>query len=876
MSLPEHPSLSALEDASLEPRKIGGKAATLGALLRRGVAMPVTWVLDAAPFRDVVETELPSEHEPRALLKLKKPLARLERAAQARQRLLEAPGNEALDHALEALWRRLEPVAPWGLAVRASPSLDDDSEAAMAGLTGAVLGVRGGPALAQAVRQLWALAFSPRALVYLAQRKVRDIAMAVVFQPVVMADVAGVLATRPPASPLSPRERQGERLVNAWWGLAPWVEGGDAALDVVRMSSEGDVIEQRLATKPLRLAISHEGTVWNSVPAGDQHQPCLDERRRRALAALAGRLDALDEVEGGYEATFAFVGDRLLLLQAQRGSGLGYPEGGGADTVWSRTTVTESLSGVVSPLTLSLSEPFVEESFRHTFERLGCSVPDDRLIASVHGRAYLNLSALLRMAVQLPGLDEHSVVQLAGVEASEALERQLGEVSRRGFYTRLPLTAARQIAEQGAIGTLVEQAEVVAAESERAVEEIDLAILPDDSLVVRLRELRELLGRATTTLATATTAYVTSHLALKTAIARSAPASADRLAALLAAGVVGLEATRPALALAQLAAIARDEPAARDAILASTDAPLPPGPTRAALARFLADHGHLARLASELMHPRWREDVAPVRAMLAALVRGGRSGEVATAAVRARADRERAAFEAHVSLLDRLLVRGLVERCRSLIEVRERARGRFLRTLALWRKAAVEIDRRLRRVDPSLAPDAVFFCSVDELLAALATGRPRVAHLVQPRRVERERDLALADPPTTFVGSPPSFLLPPPGGAVLRGVAASAGVVTGRARVIRDLTRDGAALEAGEILVVKSADLGLSPLFLVAAGVVSQQGGRLTQGAVIARELGLPAVAAASGATRTIRTGDRIRIDGDEGTVELLDAADAS
>ncbi|RYE94980.1 MAG: phosphoenolpyruvate synthase, partial [Myxococcales bacterium] len=541
MSLPEHPSLSALEDAPLEPRKIGGKAAALGTLLRRGVAMPVTWVLDTAPFRDVVETELPSEHEPRALLKLKKPLARLERAAQARQRLLEAPPNEALEQALAALWRRLEPVAPWGLAVRASPSVDDDSEASMAGLTGAVLGVRGGPALAAAVRQLWALAFSPRALVYLAQRKVRDLAMAVVFQPVVIADVSGVLATRPPTGPLAPRERQGERLVNAWWGLAPWVEGGDAALDVVRLSANGDVIEQRLADKPLRLVVSSEGTSWGEVAPELRQRSCLDGTRRRSLAALAHRLDALDEGGDGYEAAFAFVGDRLLLLQAQRGRGVGFPEGGGEQTVWSRTTVTESLSGVVSPLTLSLSEPFVEESFRHTFERLGSSVPDDRLIASVHGRAYLNLSALLRMAVQLPGLDAHAVVQLAGVEATEALERQLHDVSRRGFYTRLPLTAARQIAEQGAIGTLVEQAEALAVDAERAVEEIDLVILPDDALVIRLRELRELLGRATTVLATVTTAYVTSHLALSATIGRSAPVGADRLAAVLSAGVIGLE-----------------------------------------------------------------------------------------------------------------------------------------------------------------------------------------------------------------------------------------------------------------------------------------------------------------------------------------------
>jgi pyruvate,water dikinase len=145
-----------------------------------------------------------------------------------------------------------------------------------------------------------------------------------------------------------------------------------------------------------------------------------------------------------------------------------------------------------------------------------------------------------------------------------------------------------------------------------------------------------------------------------------------------------------------------------------------------------------------------------------------------------------------------------------------------------------------------------------------------VAHLSKPRRLERARDLNMPDPPTTFIGAPPAFLLPPPGGPVLRGVAASSGVITGRARVLRDVARDGAQVQAGEILVVKSADLGLSPLFLVAGGLVTQQGGRLTQGSVVARELGLPAVAGVPSATRALRTGDLLRIDGDKGTVERL------
>jgi pyruvate,water dikinase len=888
---PDFPSLKPLEESSDAPRKVGTKAVSLARLRARGLALPTTWVLDAAPFRQLIEDHLPKDHSPRALLRLQKPLARAERAGRAREALLASPLPAALDEALGQLWEALAPAAPWGLAVRASPSCEDDSEAFMAGLTGSILGLRGGAQLGQAIKELWSLAFLPGALSYLGDRRMRDLTMGVLIQPVIAAGVSGVLTTRPPASALSSSWREGERLINACWGLGPVVSGGDAAVDVLRVTPEGEVVAAFLAAKTTRLVVRGDGVVSEPVEPENQGILCLSPAQLRALSALTARLEeepslpeppegkpgkpnkALAPVRAAHELTFAFVGDEPVVLQAQLALGRGYPEGGDEQTVWSRATVTESLAGVVSPLTWSLAAPHVEESFRRTFRRLGCSVPSDEpMLAGVHGRAYLNLSALMRMAVQLPGLDPRAVVQLSGVEGIELLERQVEGVSRRAFYSKLPLTAARQLAEQGAIGVLVEEMEAIAGDASRTLDDLDLAILPDDGLPPTLRDLRDLLGRSIATLTTTTTAYVTSHLALKMAIGRTFPVNADRLAQTVTAGVPTLEATRVAIALGQVAQVARDEAAAleilRTGALSLDD--LPRGPTRASLTRFLQDHGHHAQQAAELLNPRWSEDPAPLLSMLAAIVKTSRDGGRILAEVRGRADRERALLERKMPLVERLMVRGLVERVRRLTDLRERSRGWFLRVTAMCRRAMLEVDRRLRRVNPSLAPDAVFSCSFDEIVVALGSGRPDVAHLVAARRFERARDLARPDPPTTFIGAPPAVLLPPAGESVLRGVSASGGVVTGRVRVLRDVQREAGQIEPGEILVVKSADLGLTPLFLIAGGLISQQGGRLTQGSVVARELGLPAVAHVSGATRVLRTGDRVRLDGDDGVVERL------
>jgi pyruvate,water dikinase len=104
---------------------------------------------------------------------------------------------------------------------------------------------------------------------------------------------------------------------------------------------------------------------------------------------------------------------------------------------------------------------------------------------------------------------------------------------------------------------------------------------------------------------------------------------------------------------------------------------------------------------------------------------------------------------------------------------------------------------------------------------------------------------------------------------VLRGLPASAGVVEGRARV---LFREGEmdALLPGEILVVHTTDVGWTPLFLVAAGIVTELGGPLSHAAVVAREYGVPSVVNVVGATRAIRTGDVLRVDGDRGVVERV------
>jgi pyruvate,water dikinase len=100
----------------------------------------------------------------------------------------------------------------------------------------------------------------------------------------------------------------------------------------------------------------------------------------------------------------------------------------------------------------------------------------------------------------------------------------------------------------------------------------------------------------------------------------------------------------------------------------------------------------------------------------------------------------------------------------------------------------------------------------------------------------------------------------------LRGQSVSSGVVRGRARVVDGLDQ-ARGLEAGEILVAVSADPSWTPLFLIAAGVVLEQGGILSHPAIVAREYGLPAVVNVAHVTRRIRSGQPLLLDADRGRV---------
>ncbi len=874
-------SLESLAKKRADPRVVGGKAAGLAWLLKNDFAVPEAWVIPQESFEAAIR-ELSPGCEPRSLLRAAAGRAGYARAAEARQEILNAPLPKGLEAELADLWRRIERTCPWGLAVRSSATCEDGALVSMAGLAETRLGVRGVADLAQAVRAVWASIASGRALAYLAARGVKDVGMAVVLQRIVEARAAGVMFTR------APDRRSGsgdERIINAGFGLGSPVVDGVATPDMLRIDARGRTMEAMIAHKTRASVVTPDGLA--DIPVAAPDAPALSDARLVELAEIALRLEKLERVP--WDVEFACDDTRIWLVQARPITGRGFPEGGDETTVWSNANVGEALPGVATHLTWSIAGSFSDTGFRSAFAALGCTVPRHaHLVGNVYGRFYLNLSQFMRIAAQVPWLDPRTLVELGGGAGGDELALQVADVSRRGFYARLPLTATRLMKEQLRLDDEVAKFEAFAEKAQRIHSALDLAILPDDGLARTLRDLQGLLERTGNVMLTCASSTLGTHLALKMLLARVAPIGAERLAQGLTSGIRDLESARPAIGILRVVALARREPEARAALekesTTGMDA-IPDGPTRRALQSYFELYGDRAVREAELSTPRWREDARPVLTMVRVSLRGeARDLEAQIARAKAHADAEMAKLLPRLSLIEQTAVRHLVARAQKSARLRERMRTWVTRVLGMMREAALDADRRLLRLSPDLADDqlayakagaqvaqipSVFFFTVDELVHALKTSRTDLAPLVRARRAEFARDQARPDPPPTFTGAPPPVVLPPASGDTLRGLPASGGVVEGRARVLRGPDNMG-ELMPGEILVVHTTDVGWTPLFPLAAGVVTELGGPLSHAAVVAREFGVPSVVNVPGVTRALKTGDLLRVDGDRGVVERL------
>ncbi|HEY1966910.1 MAG TPA: PEP-utilizing enzyme [Pseudonocardia sp.] len=518
----------------------------------------------------------------------------------------------------------------------------------------------------------------------------------------------------------------------------------------------------------------------------------------------------------------------------------------GDRALWTRVNIAEACPGVPTPLTWSWFGPASDVGVSRGWVELGVLPAGrgrrqervaDRMVAIHAGRPVLNLGILREIGDSIPGNDGNKVEQQ--LFSSGAVHGPVHPHRRR-----YPAVAAKLVpAVLAARRQLLSQ-----VPRTEAWYTASIAVLSGQVDAARARALltesferyRALTTAQTVNSLSVSGAYDLLHrLCVRYDLA-------DQAGALSTSD----EATPESATVADLWRLSRDE---------------------INLATFLRRHGYHAPVQGELAVPSWRVDPTPVVRLAETYRRRPveESPAVGHQELRARREDSRRLLLRRVPPPARMAVRLLLTLVRRMVPLREVARLQFMQCADVARASADVLGRQLVASGRLESARDVFYLTLDELVA----DQPVTAALVARRRARRQEYRRL-ELPMRFRGYPEitELCTPDRTGRRLTGLPGSPGIHEGLARVIVN-PDDADALDHGEILVCETTNPSWASYFLVAGAVVVDIGGPLSHGAIVAREMGIPCVINTRTAHLVIHSGDRIRVNGTTGLVEILAAA---
>jgi len=747
--------------------------------------------------------------------------------------------NARQHHFPDALEQHYAALGATAVAVRSSALGEDGGAASFAGQYDTVLNVRGLPQLRDAIAHCVASVASERARSYQqAQVGGNDVAMNVVVQAMVNARVAGVVFTADPVS-----ARRDLLVIDAVAGLGEALVSGEATPDHYAVHTSGQIVRRQLTgAQPLlsdaeiaaiaaqaRAAQAHEGQPLDLEWAIDE-DGTLYWLQARPITTLPADLNEFDTV-------------------------LPRP-----DDVLTISNVSEMMPGAVCPLTGSFTGWGIDYGVQHMQLMVGARAriePAWQLTAWAYGHLFLNLTGNVAMnAAVLGATVEQTAQSLCGRLVPELKplpprplwRRALNTVKVLAYCLRAPAVVARFERELDAFAI-----EHLADGAAMAAQLHRKAAFFDHAMAVHIRS-SALSGFLCT--------LVESRVAAR---GEDSTGEEQGEAMRLLAGASGVESAEMLDELDRLVDRVAAQADAREAFQqAAVDKALAWLLACPALAQpygdFLARHGHRGYRELCMRDPAWREDPLPLVQSMQAAVLARLSFP------------ERRPPRAHA--IDQSALRGdlrwLLPRAHAAIRRREHTKSRLVEVAHRFKLGFRHLGELLAAAGALPDADLVYFFSAGELPAFAS--RPDAA------AVERALARRAAFPyqqrfefPEIAVGIPQP--LEPRAittcGNILHGRPASRGVVEGVARVAHTLA-DAAALQPGEILVTPITDIGWTPYFSLIGGLVTDLGSAVSHGAVIAREYGLPCVVNTREGTRFLKSGERIRLDGDKGTVERL------
>lgn len=850
---------------------VGGKGAHLGELSRiTGVRVPAGFCVTTDAFQRIMTDAPSSIHDRLERLSRSSPDDRetiRTLSAEIRRSIETTPVPDDLATALtRSLTRSLTRLGEQGAyAVRSSATAEDLPAASFAGQQDTYLNVVGRAAILEHISRCWASLFTERAVTYRLRNGFdhRKILMAVVVQRMVFPEAAGILFT---ADPITGHRKVAS--VEASFGLGEALVSGLVNADVYKIR-DNEIVAKTIGTKQLAIHASPTGgTHEETIDAERQQQPALTDAQVVRLVQLGRRIEAHFGVPQDIE--WCLADDDFQIVQSRPITTL-FPIPDAADKenhVYVSVGHQQMMTDAMKPLGLSVWQ-----------------LTTPRPMGEAGGRLFVDVTPMLASPTS-----RDSLVATLG-KSDPLIGDALQTILDRGDFVRpLPDTGPAwappggghaSIETDPAIVTeLIERSDASVAAAKRDIQTLSGSALLD-FILADLQERKKLQfdPRSLQVIMAGMEAawWLNEHM--------QQWLGEKNVADTLTQSVPNNVTSEMGLALLDVADVIRPH---RDVVAflrqVDDDEFLDDLPrfaggreVREAIRAWLDKYGMRGVGEIDITRPRWSERPTMLLPILLGHVDNFEPG----AGARRFEQGKEEARKTEQQLLERLrlLPDGehkaeetgrMIDRLRTFAGYREFPKYAMVSRYYVYKQALMKEAERLVQAGVLREREDVFYLRFDELQNVVRTNRVD-EQLIRQRKDAFESYQSLTPPRVlTSDGEAVSGTYRRggfPAGALV-GLAVSAGTVEGRARVVTDIAE--ADLEPGDILVTAYTDPSWTPLFVSIKGLVTEVGGLMTHGAVIAREYGLPAVVGVERATQSIRDGQRIRVHGTEGYVELL------
>jgi pyruvate,water dikinase len=843
---------------------VGGKGALLGELWRiEGIRVPAGFCVTTDAFRRIL-AEAPSIDDRLDGLSHLKPTDREEirvLSAEIRRAVEGIAIPEDLASAItRALARLGEQVA---YAVRSSATAEDLPTASFAGQQDTYLNVVGRAAILQHVSRCWASLFTERAVTYRLRNGFDhgEVRMAVVVQQMVFPQAAGILFT---ADPVTSSRKVAS--VEASFGLGEALVSGLLNPDVYKVR-DGEVVAKTFATKRLAIHASPAGGTHElAIESERQQQPALTDAQIVRLAQLGRRIEA--HFGRPQDIEWCLVDDGFQIVQSRPITTLfPIPAAGDRENhVYVSVGHQQMMTDPMKPLGLSVWQLTTPRPMSEAGGRLFVDVT--RELASPTSR---HLEALGR--------------------SDPLIGDALKTIRERGDF--IPILPDERpdgapagdppapIETDPAIVTeLIERNQASIATLKRDIRTKSGSALLD-FILADIQELQRILFDPRSFQVFMAAMEATSWLNEQLQAWLGEKNAADTLTQSVPHNVT----SEMGLALLDVADVIRPHPNVVASLQNVEDegfldelAKLAGGrEARDAIRAYLDKYGMRCVGEIDITRPRWSERLTTLVPIILGNIKNFEPG----AGERRFEQGRHEAWKKEQELLERLRVlpdgerkaeetKRMIDRVRTFIGYREYPKYGMVSRYFVYKQALLEEAERLVQAHALGEEEDIFYLTLQELHDVVRTNQ--VDQQLIRQRKEAFRSYQALTPPRVLTSDGEVIA-----GAYRRddllagalvGLPVSAGTIEGRARVILDMAE--ADLEAGDILVTAYTDPSWTPLFVAIKGLVTEVGGLMTHGAVIAREYGLPAVVGVEHATQLIRDGQRIRVHGTDGYVEIL------